>query len=396
VVGLASLAYLWVSGRVRTWLALAFSLPLLAALIIGASRASVLELSWVVAVMAVFLVQGRGISTRRVLGYAALTVLVAMAVTLALSAGRSAIFLEKLGAAFHSRELHVRYVEWEAALRTWVEAPWFGVGAGSYPWAQFTTATPWAGEVRMLPETNAHNLILHLLAETGLVGAALVLIALGPWLWRACVAVWRPGGGAGMAWVLAVVGVELVHSLVEYPLWNVEFLGLAALVAGLGSERCLAWRLIAMGRVIAVGGALIGALFLARTAQAFALLERTWFAVASPAEITRARASLLRPYVDLGIAQQVVLTRADLGTKLAFNTNVVRTWPIAPVVMRQVVLLAMADRDAEAEPYVHHLLRLNPAYRDELRTIVEGVPEQDLPASSALRQSLAARQIPTH
>jgi hypothetical protein len=365
-------------------------LPMIASVGIAASRASVLEMAWVAGVMAVFLVRGRGFRMRRVVGYAALVALIAAAVILALSTGPSAIFLGKLGAAFHSRELHVRYVEWEAALRAWMAAPWFGVGAGGYPWAQFTTETPWAGEVRMLPETHAHNFILHLLAETGLVGAVVALIALVPWLWRICRTMLQPGDTAGPAWVLAVVGIELLHSLVEYPLWNVEFLGLAALAAGLGGEARVLPRAMTGIRLIACGGALLGAALLGRTVYAFGFLERAWFGAALPEQVAEARKSLLRPYVDLGLAQQVPLTRADLSAKLVFNSRAVMTWPVAPVVMRQIVLLAMAGRDEEAKVYLHRLSRLNRAYLADLRTMVEAVSLDDLPAASPLRSLVHA------
>jgi len=61
----------------------------------------------------------------------------------------------------------LRAVLWSEALADWLEAPWFGHGFGS-----FARLFSWS-DLSVYP----HNLFLELLAETGAVGAMLVLVA---------------------------------------------------------------------------------------------------------------------------------------------------------------------------------------------------------------------------
>ena len=79
---------------------------------------------------------------------------------------------------------------------------------------------------------NAHNLPLHVMAEFGLVGldpARQPGCAVGDQ--DCCVSrVPRPLVALGLALVLAV------HSMLEYPLWYTFFLGVAAIVLGLGDS----------------------------------------------------------------------------------------------------------------------------------------------------------------
>ncbi len=78
-----------------------------------------------------------------------------------------------------------------------------------------------------------HNLVLQLLAETGALGAFLALGGLCTWWWQAgrrYVAAPQPA----MWWIIAAVGIELIHSMVEFPLWNAHFLGVTALMSGSG------------------------------------------------------------------------------------------------------------------------------------------------------------------
>ena len=39
-----------------------------------------------------------------------------------------------------------------------------------------------------------------------------------------------------MWWIIAAVGIEMIHSMVEFPLWSTHFLGVTALLMGLGAR----------------------------------------------------------------------------------------------------------------------------------------------------------------
>ncbi|MBI5912678.1 MAG: hypothetical protein HY848_22330 [Betaproteobacteria bacterium] len=113
------------------------------------------------------------------------------------------------------------------------------VGAPVYPqlplmaalYVVYGALLVWLGEVW----TSPHNLPLQLLAETGALGAILALSGLGSWCWRAGLRYFTAPEPA-MWWIIAAAGIELIHSMFEFPLWNAHFLGVTALVMGLGTS----------------------------------------------------------------------------------------------------------------------------------------------------------------
>ena len=391
VLGLSCVAFLWTARRVPLWCALLAVAIIGSSLAISASRASLLELIWVAGVYALWSARRPQPRRFRALWMLA-TVLVVMGVCVfVLPDPVGGILAAKLADVFHSRELHVRLVEWEAALRIGGSSPWFGVGAGAYSSAQFATATPWAGSVPMQVEINAHNAVLHLFAETGAVGALMALLGVATWLVRALRTLLRDASLV-QAWAVAGVGVELVHGLLEYPLWNVEFLGVAALLAGMGDPNRWTFALTKAARVAGTAAAFCGLALLAWTALVFNHVHDYWSGrPQDPSTIEAARRSLLRPYLDVAVALAMPLDRQDLDQKIAFNDRVVRTWPLRPVVQRQIVWLAMAGRDEEGDVLIEHMTRLMPASIVELGELVDTVQATELSADSRLRWRLVDR-----
>lgn len=111
-----------------------------------------------------------------------------------------------------------RKVLWQNALHLSAQHPWTGWGPGMLDYAHYATLYP--GERFCLIVDNAHNLILHAAVELGwpvallLVAGLLALLVFGrPWRERAPHRL--------LAW--AVLGVILLHSMVEYPLWYGPF-----------------------------------------------------------------------------------------------------------------------------------------------------------------------------
>ncbi|MDD4887856.1 MAG: Wzy polymerase domain-containing protein [Thiomonas sp.] len=135
--------------------------------------------------------------------------------------------------------VNARALIWRNAWQVFEHLPWFGAGWGQLGWGLQHAAIHHA--LRPLPLDNidnAHDLILQLLAETGLVGAVPILVVALAWLWRSARA-WvqcgraAPNGAAPLpltAWMgVAFLGL---HSLVEYPLWYLYFLWVFAFLAG--------------------------------------------------------------------------------------------------------------------------------------------------------------------
>lgn len=84
-------------------------------------------------------------------------------------------WLDPVGQAAGSFVMRIGY--WLSSLQIWQEAPWFGVGVGNFADHYYTYKRLWGEEVN-----KAHNFYLQWLAETGLVGLALMVF----WAWTAC------------------------------------------------------------------------------------------------------------------------------------------------------------------------------------------------------------------
>lgn len=183
----------------------------------------------------------------------------------------------------------VRLDLWHAAIEEWKSAPLIGTGSGTYLYfgRMFRTERMQADPV------NAHNDYLHLLAEYGLIGGALLVFFLLPHLWNG----WRNFQRLGPKRVavshnflstslalnlgaLSAVAAYIVHSFVDFNLHipaNVLLLAFAfGILANSGVTRdesdvnvpmsILAWRALLLGTGI----------FLA--IQAFRLLPGEYFA----------------------------------------------------------------------------------------------------------------------
>lgn len=244
-----------------------------------------------------------------------------------------------------------RKVIWEAAWRMFQGAPFAGVGFGAFAHQYLLVS----GELPAgLPEQitdNAHNVLLHVMAEFGLPGLVLLVAVALAWAvprLRQCVTVrgW---------WLLAVVGVIVVHSLAEYPLWYAYFLGVFSLLIGAGEESVrragAKWSSPAMIGSVAV----LTVWLLASAFIDYRKVEKLGVASVAPddrrallMEVAReSSTSLFGHTVELGLARTITLDPVALDAKLALNTRVLRAFPAPDVAFRQSALLALSG-DLEA------------------------------------------------
>lgn len=111
-----------------------------------------------------------------------------------------------------------RWVLWDNVLRLVALRPLAGWGWGELDYAHFITLYPGARFCDILD--NAHSLPLHLAVELGLPAA--IVICGGVLWWVARRQPWRETEPLRqLAW--AVLGMLLLHSLLEYPLWYGPF-----------------------------------------------------------------------------------------------------------------------------------------------------------------------------
>jgi O-antigen ligase len=122
------------------------------------------------------------------------------------------------GMLFNSR----RFIEWYKALLVFSHHPIFGIGWNNYA-AQsvalqhlFTKVPPNSGLF-----TNSHNLILQLLAETGIIGCGVIVIG----IIYVIMNIAKNNNIEGVI-ILCMIFTTLAHSMVEYPLWYLYFLAI--------------------------------------------------------------------------------------------------------------------------------------------------------------------------
>ncbi len=395
-LGEGALLFLWARARVRT----AYALPALAILLLGSalsgSRSALLYALWYAALgVAAARVQDKAEARRlRLAAYAVAAA--AVSAYFAVPWLDDVLHLGPPGEGTLERILappgehaEPRLQVWGIALRLFIGAPLAGVGTGGFAGAAFELGLDPSltrlGEVW----TSPHNLPLHLLAETGLVGTVLVLGGLGVWGWRAAQSYWRDGQGAAW-WLIAAVGIEMIHSLIEFPLWNAHFLGVTALLMGAGTE--LETRSVKVSRAgwiapAAACAALSAALSV--TLRDYVRLDTTRISgttlTLTPAAQARQDAETMRelthgliaPLAELWIVIGAPLDRGKLADMVAMSERVARYWPAHDVVTRRTVFLAFQGEAAKSRELLALVLRTFPHRRDATILMLEQARQAD-------------------
>lgn len=136
---------------------------------------------------------------------------------------RSAITIQKQLGMAQDRQ-HARIVLWRSAFEMWKEHPWLGVGAGRFD-AHFLDAQATALASMEHPKAglktafnSAHNLLLHLMAELGLIGILLwlsitLLLAQNIWRYRYRLLSpqWPALAAASMLWIQGMFNISMTN-----------------------------------------------------------------------------------------------------------------------------------------------------------------------------------------
>jgi len=255
--------------------------------------------------------------------------------------------------------------------------PLLGVGFGEFAWNLFDQGAGFDGRHSAMA-IHAHNALLDLLAETGLLGALCVLVPLALWLrafrWS------KPDLNTG--WMLTLIAIQASHSMVEYPLWHANFLGLTALLLGAAPQPLVAlrssrFRQGALGLVLAAGIAALVMVF-----SDYRSFER-WYRQADASQrrneplsqelkdfADQRASSLFAGYYDLLGSELLALNREDVDAKLGLNTYALRFIPISTVAFRQAVLLSLkGDHDGAARMFFRLATVYPNTLRDHLRRL---------------------------
>ena len=276
---------------------------------------------------------------------------------------------------------------WRTGLAIFADHPWLGAGIGHFPYASYITAANQPG-IYLGGGEHAHNLIIQLLSEFGILATLFVCVLVWRW-WRAFI---RTEWTAMQWWVAALLLVIGTHSQLEYPLWYVFFLGIASLALGLGSQAGMHPEISRHGRWVILLGLSFGAMTLASLIVDYRDLENTLYArtvndTGQPASSrTRLdalarlhRESLLAHYVPLSYAHQIEVNREALPDKITVCEMAIRFSPVDLVTFKLAWLLALDDRKADARSALHRAIATHPAYATtaakELDQLVRQFPE---------------------
>jgi len=265
--------------------------------------------------------------------------------------------------------IEARLQLWREAWEMFLAAPVLGAGWGQFAWHHFLNQALTGANAAPGVFNHAHNIIMQLLAETGAIGAVLVVGAAATWL----ADLKRVKLDLEWWWLLALLAVVGTHSMLEYPLWYAYFLGVAALLLGLGAQRALSLRFAGAARFLVALGVLAGWVNLLAVLAPYRDFERLVFLPergSSPQLEERLfaeaigrihREPLLTPYVELAVAYGITVTPERLKEKLDLNTRAMRFAPVDVVVYRQALLLALAGEHAAARGQLEQAMRVYPA-----------------------------------
>jgi len=361
-LGLASAAYLYATGRMKLRWALPALLALTYILSLTGSRTSWLYLIALTLLSAVFFALERSPAMGRLLAFSACT-LVALPLLSWLAAALPGG--EALPTATSRMEADVFNAEerprlWTAAWMIFERAPIWGVGLRQFGWNHFVVSAE-LPEPRVLGFTDhAHNLVLQVLAELGVVGLAVVMVPLTLWLARLL----REPRSPAHWWIWATTLVIAAHSMLEYPLWYTFFLGAAALVVGMADPRTIKlslfqkrsgqWLLIALlaGGWLVLGQLVRDYLFLENfLAFRYRYMHATAEVNQQAKEVLLGihRGSLLAPYIELGLSRAISINRERLEDKLKVNGRAMRLFATDDMVYREAMLLALHGEQAQAQ-----------------------------------------------
>lgn len=113
----------------------------------------------------------------------------------------------------------IRLELYQQAINAWLSSPWTGIGWGELGYYMYLNKDS------IGIDRNAHNIILHFLAETGIIGLGLLACALymsRPTNYRS---EYIP--------FYAIIGIQLLHSVLEFPYAYMPWLVVLGLSIGI-------------------------------------------------------------------------------------------------------------------------------------------------------------------
>ncbi|MBU1776018.1 MAG: O-antigen ligase C-terminal domain-containing protein [Gammaproteobacteria bacterium] len=393
-LGLISLGLLYIRLSMRVWQVALLALPMLFVMVLSGSRSSLLYLLFAAGLA--FLWQRRDRTLRPLLNYCLLLVLgfglMHLVVQIPWLEGTtgSVTTMERL--AGDNASGHIRLHLWREAALIFAKFPLLGAGFGQFAWEHLQLAAELRNPGVSGLYNNAHNIVMQLAAEGGLFGLAILLAACGLWLWQAR----TTERDIYHWWGFGVLAVLAIHSLLEYPLWYLYFIGIAAVMLGLFDTSGYKLELRRLGRVSMGTMLLLGVVSMVQLLPGYQRLEGVMTLrsrAASEVDVVPRmqqellavhQIPLLGSYAELFIASTMEVSADHLEQKLDLNESALRYIPIAPGAYNQVQLLALSGREEEARAQLEDAIWAYPAGYATFRAGLEEMARKDPARFSAL------------
>jgi O-antigen ligase len=232
-----------------------------------------------------------------------------------------------------------RLALWRYGWTMFKSNPLLGVGWGEFPIHQYALVKSLGGvEIA----NNAHNIFIDLLAKTGLVGVAIVLLGLVAWFVRALRVRHTPERVFGFM----LIGVLVMHALVEYPQQYMFFLLPAMFVFGLLETKPV--RFVSPGLSLGVFALVVvgGLASLYPMVRDYNRAEVLYYGEHPAQEYAAAPSFLFRAWGDYGMATLMPVDAANIATKLAAHERAITLLP-GEVVLRRYAVLQALNGDME-------------------------------------------------
>ncbi|RDU99730.1 PglL family O-oligosaccharyltransferase [Trinickia dinghuensis] len=242
----------------------------------------------------------------------------------------------------------LRLAMWKYGWTMFKGHPLLGVGWGEFPRFEFELVKQ-LGDVEIA--NNSHDIVIDLLAKTGVVGLGIVLLGLLAWLWR----VLRAPHTLERVFGLALIGALLMHALVEYPQQYMFFLLPAMFVFGILETKPLTFVpgrfALGLQLLIVLGGfAALHPIY-----RDYARAEVLYYG-AHPAEEYKADPSVLfGSWGEYGMATLLPIDGNDLPMKLDMHAKALALLPGETVLRRYAALQALDGKEDQAFDTVERL-----------------------------------------
>ena len=185
---------------------------------------------------------------------------------------------------------------------------------------------------------NSHNIVIDLLAKTGIVGTGIVLIGMLMWLIR----VLRAPCSAQRIFCLTLLGVFTIHAMVEYPQQYMFFLLPAMFVFGLLETRSLRLLPSRVSFGVYVVVVFVGLAALYPVYRDYNRSEVLYYGSSPAQQYANDPAFLFGAWGEYGMATLLPMNVQDLAHKLAMHRQALALLPGETVLRRYAVLQALS------------------------------------------------------